>query len=231
MVPHQDNGVPEIGGRIGRVKVAKQVVANLPAVDVVGADAVRVAGAAAMIDRARAVGVLDQAILDGAIVGASAVPEITFDDLFAGIEESIVIEMDPCGSGIRFEIDGVVVDGPDLEISHRDVLSVEKAEAVSHGIIVHAGAADDDVVEVVGRAADGDVGHLMGKADVERGGDLIRARLHDDGLIRYEVLNCILKLGDRVHPDDIARGRRRRPEARSRGRSCRRHARLETLEP
>ena len=82
------------------------------------------------------------------------VPGLLLINCSPDIEKSIVVQVNAGRTLIAFEIDGIVVDIAHRHIGDGDVLGVEESETILHGRAVHPGADDDDVAEVVGRAAD-----------------------------------------------------------------------------
>src|SRR5271157_905898 len=72
MAPEQHGGVPKIGRGVRVMEVLKQVATNDPVLCCVGADAVEVANACAVVPR-RGAGVLEPAVFDAAVGDTEAV--------------------------------------------------------------------------------------------------------------------------------------------------------------
>ena len=202
MIPHQQRGAGEAAGR--RDEVSEDVVADDPVGARVDVDAVdvRIPGGRRVLDH----GVLDDTVVDAA---AGAVG-IALDELLPGVDQLHVVHARTLRAGI--EDDRVVVEVANREVRYRDPLYVAAGpDAVRRLAVrgdVHPRSFQHDRVAIVGAAADGDV--RVGAVDVQRAGQLIRARGDQNRRVRRELTYRRLELRLGRHGDDGAARRRQR---------------------
>ncbi|MBN9523510.1 hypothetical protein J0H58_34185 [bacterium] len=166
-----------------------------------------------MVDDRRAGRELDHVVLEHAVVHPVAAG-VALEDLLAGVEEAVVVRPDALRALPALEVERVVVHLTDGEVGDEHVLRVVDRDAERDRGVVHPGAADHHVVEVVGGAADGHVLDRRVLADVQRPREPIFTRADDDRLAGTKVLNGGLEFRLGGHPNGVWAGGGRRAEAR-----------------